>query len=243
MNRDTIKYIAVFTMLLNHIGHIFLTPPWSVIFIDIGYFTAITMCYFLVEGYRYTRSRKNYARRLLIGALLSQLPFSMAFAGAEQIISFQGFNMMFNLLSCFLLICVWDQVEDTGRRNVLTAGLALFSAFCDWSLLAPAFVLLFYTAGDSEKEKRKAWIKAIALHFLYSVLGHIKQSSILLVLAGALGAISGQVLAAICILYVYNGRRTERFKTFSQYFFYAFYPLHLLVLGVLRVILEGHVNW
>ena len=53
LTRDTIKYIAIFTMLLNHIANVLLpenTILWEV-FIDIGYFTAITMCYFLVEGF------------------------------------------------------------------------------------------------------------------------------------------------------------------------------------------------
>ena len=56
LNRDTIKYIAMFTMLLNHIATIFLTPgTWLFeFFLAIGYFTAITMIYFLVEGYHYT---------------------------------------------------------------------------------------------------------------------------------------------------------------------------------------------
>lgn len=49
MNRDEIKYIAMFTMLLNHIANIFLEPGTLLfeIFVDVGYFTAITMCYFL----------------------------------------------------------------------------------------------------------------------------------------------------------------------------------------------------
>ena len=77
LNRDAIKYIAVFTMLLNHISAIFLQPG-SLLgesFRVIGYFTAVTMVYFLVEGYRYTHSRKKYALRLLIFALISQVPY------------------------------------------------------------------------------------------------------------------------------------------------------------------------
>lgn len=54
LNRDVIKYIAMTAMLLNHIANIFLVPGtlWYEVLVDIGYFTAITMCYFLVEGFR-----------------------------------------------------------------------------------------------------------------------------------------------------------------------------------------------
>ncbi len=66
LNRDQIKYIAVFTMLLNHVANIFLQPGTFACeaLKDIGYFTAPVMCWFLVEGYRYTRSVKKYAGRL-----------------------------------------------------------------------------------------------------------------------------------------------------------------------------------
>lgn len=59
LSRDAIKYIAMFTMLLNHIADIFLqTGTWLCeIFIAVGYFTAISMIYFLVEGYQYTHSK------------------------------------------------------------------------------------------------------------------------------------------------------------------------------------------
>lgn len=48
LNRDVIKYIAITAMLLNHIANIFLVPGtlWYEVLVDIGYFTAITMCYF-----------------------------------------------------------------------------------------------------------------------------------------------------------------------------------------------------
>ena len=78
LTRDAIKYLAIFTMLLNHIANVLLpenTILWEV-FIDIGYFTAITMCYFLVEGFYYTHSRRKYGERLLIFAGISQVPYS-----------------------------------------------------------------------------------------------------------------------------------------------------------------------
>ena len=68
LNRDIIKYLAVFAMLLNHIANLFLTSGTLLceVFLDIGYFTAITMCYFLAEGYHYTRSKRKYGQRLLM---------------------------------------------------------------------------------------------------------------------------------------------------------------------------------
>ena len=151
LNRDVIKYIAMTAMLLNHIANIFLVPGtlWYEVLVDIGYFTAITMCYFLVEGFRYTHSRKQYALRLFGFGVVSQVPFSMAFA-QNGILEFQDFNMMFTLFLCFCSM----------------AGIA-----------ASGFV----------------------------------------------------------ILYLYNGQRAARGKKFSQWFFYLFYPVHLLVLGVIRV--------
>ena len=56
MSRNAIKYLAMAAMFCNHFAYIFLKEgsTGQEVMVDIGYFTAITMCYFLVEGYHYT---------------------------------------------------------------------------------------------------------------------------------------------------------------------------------------------
>ena len=76
MSRDSIKMVAMLTMLINHIANVFLPAgqPLTNLCLCIGYFTAVTMCFFLVEGYGCTRSKRRYAGRLLGFAVLAQLP-------------------------------------------------------------------------------------------------------------------------------------------------------------------------
>lgn len=100
LNRDTLKIIAAAAMLIDHIGWRFY--PFinlkAQVFHVLGRITLPIMCLFLTEGYFYTRSKKRYGLRMLLFALLSQLPYTM----------FQGihwynleFNVMFTLF--FLL--------------------------------------------------------------------------------------------------------------------------------------------
>ena len=119
MNRDQIKYVAMFTMLLNHIANVFLEPGTFLfeVMVDVGYFTAITMCYFLVEGYCYTRSKEKYGKRLLLFALISEIPFCLAFT-EEGTISFVSMNMLFTLFLCFLILYAMEKIPS-GTRHTL----------------------------------------------------------------------------------------------------------------------------
>ena len=108
MNRDTIKMLAMATMLVNHIANVFMpaSAPMTNLCLYIGYFTAVTMCYFLVEGYSYTHSKTNYAGRLLGFAVLAQLPYQLAFPDHGMGGSIQ-FNMLFTLLLCiYAVVCL-----------------------------------------------------------------------------------------------------------------------------------------
>lgn len=181
MSRDSIKMVAMLTMLINHIANVFLPAgqPLTNLCLCIGYFTAVTMCFFLVEGYGCTRSKRRYAGRLLGFAVLAQLPYQLAFP-ANGIAGFVQFNMLFTLLLCFLVLLVQEKIQDRVLRGVcivLGSGQVWEAVGCAVPILVSAFV----------------------------------------------------------ILYLYNGRRAARGRTFYKWFFYAFYPAHLLVLGLLRL--------
>jgi len=227
LNRDIIKYIAMVTMLLNHIANVFL-PHGTILYeilVDIGYFTAPTMCYFLVEGYQYTRSKRNYGLRLLGLAVLSQFPFALAIASPYTL------NMIFTLLLCFLILVVDEKVSYKSLRILLNGLLTLISIIADWPIFAPVFTMLFRWAG---KDRRRIAVAYGTVGFFffatYRIGGLFTLTDFLLAAASTLGiAASG-----IVILYFYNGKRIEKGRDFSKWFFYLFYPAHLLALGLIR---------
>ena len=138
LNRDQIKLLAIITMTFNHISHVLMTPGsvLAEVFEDIGYFTAMTMCFFLAEGYRYTRSKKAYAQRLFVFALISQIPYVLA-------VGFFQLNVLFTLLACFLIFCVMDSSLSKLQKKLLLAGLVLFTVVCDWAVILHGFYATF----------------------------------------------------------------------------------------------------
>ena len=77
LSGTTIKFIAIAAMLIDHIAWAFV-PTYSVfgqIMHVIGRITASIMCFFVAEGYYYTKNVKKYVLRLAIFALISHVPF------------------------------------------------------------------------------------------------------------------------------------------------------------------------
>ena len=171
LNRDVIKYAAVFAMLLNHMAHVFLREgSWEYeICVAVGYFTAVTMCYFLVEGYQYTRSKKKYGQRLLLFAMISQVPYQAAL-GIRQL------NMLFTLLFCFLILVCLEYIQDSAERSVCVCLLAAATCICDWGGLAAAFTVLFAQAYGSRRKLLYAYGVDYLLFSLVSAVEYAKKA-------------------------------------------------------------------
>jgi hypothetical protein len=236
LTRDAIKYAAVFAMLLNHAANVFLTPGTLLyeILADTGYFTAITMCYFLVEGYGFTRSKKKYGARLLIFAVLSEVPYCLAFT-KEGVMSFCGLNMLFTLFICFLILVAEEKIDDRRYKAAAVVMLTLASAACDWPVMAPVFTLLFIGARGDRAKTRRAFLLALPMFFVFQLVNGSGTYALGKNILCAAGAVTGIAASGGCILYLYNGRRALHGAAFSKWFFYVFYPAHLLVLGLIRL--------
>lgn len=237
LNRDTIKYIAMLTMLLNHIAHIFLergTPLYE-IFQDIGFFTAPVMCFFLVEGYEHTRSRVKYGLRLLLFAAVSQVPFYLAF-GYRQL------NMIYTLFCCFLILVVMERVDSPLLKMGFSMLLVFATALGDWPIVAPILTILLANDWGDRKMLARGFCLTYLLFALLNVQSYMNGEPGDLTLYAVVHALlSGLAIlaAAGTTLVLYNGERAQRGRTFSKWFFYVFYPGHLLLLYLIKISLHN----
>ena len=233
LSREAVKWIAILAMTGNHIA-LALLPPGLLqgILVNAGYFTAVAMCFFLAEGFRYTSSKKRYGQRLLLWGVISQFPFWLAFR-------FMAFNMMFTLFLCFLLLVVRTDQRFAGKRLILGILIVFASTLCDWPVLAPLFTLLFWNAGESREEKKKACGYVVILYgVLMFIIGCGGLYSPVEALAYAAASSMGPAAACLTILFLYNGRETSRGARAGRarkQFFYWYYPVHLLVIGLVKM--------
>ena len=123
-------------------------------------------------------------------------------------------------------------------RNLMIALMIFLSLFSDWALLAPVFTLLFAWVRNSEKRLKIAFTAAAVLFGVMSLAGGAERFSPGTNILYALGCMAGIALSGIVIVCFYNGRRAERGRKFSKWFFYWFYPVHLMILGMVRVFIE-----
>ena len=87
----------------------------------------------------------------------------------------------------------------------------------DWALMAPCYTLCLPGPKSPAGGTAQAFGWAMVLFAAVSLLS---QLGLLASLGGALGV----GLAGFAILFLYNGKRAEKGRRFSQWFFYLFYP-------------------
>ena len=243
LSRNQLKLIALLFMFLNHFAVIFLPEDSFIsdLLIGIGFFTMPVMCYLLAEGFLLTRSLKNYLLRLFVFALISQLPYDLAFT-KDAVLKVTNLNMIYTLWISLLLLAVHTRPFSEPLKWGLSLLLVLATIPADWGIFAPVFTLMFYYAGNTAKARKEVW----ALVVLTIGVNYAKWT-----------AVTGPLLAAVCVICFYqspvrkngipsmepenllpeNENKKESASALSRWFFYLFYPLHLLLLGIIRVML------
>ena len=226
MNRNTLKYIAVIAMITDHIALAFIgmDNPVGLTMRVIGRLTAPIMCYFLAEGYFYTRSKKNYGRRLLIFALISQVPFSYLLTG--RFLSTK-LNMIFTLFFCFMILVCLEKITNRFLRILTCLGIFLICTESDWGMVAPLWVIVFTAFRDDKKK--------MSIFYLIVCLFWTARSVSMAVGDGDMwysGLWQAGTVFALPILSIYNGEAGKSSR-FSKWFFYWFYPVHIMIIAVI----------
>ena len=233
MNREQIKLTAIAAMTINHTAMAFV-PPQSILYTimtDIGYITAVTMCYFLVEGYYYTRSKMAYMRRLGVSAVLSQAPYMLAL-GLCQL------NMLFTLLLCFIVVLVMDKFKHKVLKIFAVTVLFCSSCFCDWAFKAVLFTVFFNLAYQRKESLIIPFSAAFMVQFCLSLYAYQVAFPAGQALLLSLFSSVGIIVSGYLIIRKYNGQRSDKHKTFWKWFFYLYYPLHLMLLYLFKIVIR-----
>ena len=213
-----LKYIALLSMLLDHISYVLGSGYVSSVLHCIGRLAFPLFCFLLVEGYCHTSNVWKFAARLMAFAFLSEVPFDLFRFGACM--SPTGCNVMFTLLIGLLTMMVWNICCEANKSPLKL----VLGALCT----IPIFVL-------AELLKTEYGAFGVALIFvMYALRGDpIKRdisSAAILLGCNLKGAAS---LISLPLISLYNGERGKQ----NKWLFYIFYPAHFLVLYAIKSML------
>ena len=231
--------LAMALMLCDHLwGTIVPGNDWLTC---IGRIAFPIFAFMIVEGYFHTRNLKKYVCRLLIFAILSELPFNLAI-GSRWFYPIHQ-NVLWSFLLSIGLIHLNEKARAKGKLWLQIITLLTTTLF--GALLGLITMLDYYHAGVLTVlvfyflRQRKWWSflgQLICLWYInVEMLGGLGYE---LQLWGHTFFLSQQSFALLALIpiWLYRGKQGPHNK-FLQYTYYAFYPVHLLILGILKMIL------
>ncbi|MDO5377480.1 MAG: TraX family protein [Clostridia bacterium] len=221
MSSFSLRLIALVLMCVDHAGLALF--PSAGAFRCVGRLAFPLYCFLLAQGYRHTRDVRAYGRRLLLAAILSEIPFDLLIFGRVACAVEQ--NVLFSLLLGLLALWAADTLGGRPLYALLAAStlaLVAMAARVSYGWLGIALCLIFgFSAG------RKQLLGAAAALLLYTLgllFSGVARSWVLVSLCA---------LLSLPLLALYNGKRGPRAPLITL-LFYAAYPVHLLALAALR---------
>ena len=215
-----LKFIAVISMLIDHIAVVFQASLSESIYFVLraaGRLSFPLFCFLLVEGFFHTKNKKRYQQRLFIFAVLSELPYDLAFrylpvdrpdflAQLQHPLSVFSAAFQYSIyknIDTLILFCCLSEIlqTDCGAAGILC-------------------IFLFYSSYKERENNTGLTIKESLIDIAPTVLlTYIPPFPVQI-----------SALADSLLLRLYSGEKGKNHK----YFFYLFYPLHLVVLYLIK---------
>ena len=241
LNALQLKIIAMVCMLLDHM--------WATIIRGNDWMTCVGRLAFpifafqIAEGYARTRDRKAYRRRMLLWALISEIPFNLMLGGVLY-----PFHQ--NVMFTFWIALLFLEPVDCARQRGGGVGALIFLG---WTLLAFSLgtltmadyygygvlmVILFHVARNAPAEKL---LQLIGLYWInFRMMGGQVYPFALFGWEFEFPQ-QGFALLALVPIWLYNGEQGPYNKTIRR-LCYTFYPAHILALVMIGWIASFCLN-
>ncbi len=217
MTSSDLKIVACITMVLDHIG-VLLFPEFIILRI-IGRVSFPIFCFLLVEGYFHTSNIKKYLIRLALFALISEIPFDLAFTNTLFYLKHQ--NVFFTLFFGMLSIHLYDNYKKNNPFSFIYILLFIvinYFFYSDYGAIGIIMIFGFYLLRGKFVRLTLFVMTLVIVTFFWQLLSAKYMLSSVLVQLFQIGSLP--------LIYFYTGSRGLKIKKF----FYGFYPIHLLIL-------------
>lgn len=217
MTSFSLKFLACILMFIDHLAHI-LPNPLAFYFHLLGRIAFPIFAFQLTEGYIHTKNVKGYLMRLLILALISQIPFNLYFN------NFPSLNIFFTLFLGLIAIHIYSTLKYKSISLIFIGIIICMATLLqtDYSWFGILLILVFYLF------KNHKFILVFSFTIItfafFAISSNIFNFNVM--------CLCLCTIAAIIPLLLYNGNQGKKVK----YLFYVFYPLHLFLLYFIKVI-------
>ena len=238
LNANHLKLIAIIAMTVDHAADLlfpgFPANPVAIALHLIGRLTAPIMWFFVCEGFSHTRNLRNYLLRMFAFAIISHFAYCFAF-GINYVPFSSGF---FNQTSViwtlsWAIVALWLLNSATmlkeWQKVLLLILINLITFPADWSCIAVMAIVSMYSHRGNLK---KQMLTMMLWVLVYSAVSFSCVDKIYAVVQ--LG-----VILVYPFLRQYNGEKGT--AGWMKWFFYWYYPVHLLIIGLIRLAMYGNV--
>lgn len=227
LNRDALKFLALFLMTLGHwqicIRKVLQCRPLFWFTYSAEFFAPPAFFFFIAEGFRYTKSRKKYALRLLLCAIVTQIPHTLTVEKSTVKTLFLQWSVLMTLFLGLLALIVLHTDWKLPLRILVIAALTGLSLLlkAEWAVGGIVLILFFDLLHEKPLLRLAGFLPLMYAEVCVMCRGIQSGRQLLSLLLSPVAAI-------VVITFFYNGKKGH-FPGFSKYFFYIWYPLHLLL--------------
>ena len=238
LSQEQLKLLACLTMLSDHTAVILLpvlfpqTEFYQVfheLLRTVGRLAFPIYCFLLCEAAHFTRNSSRYGLRLLTAAILSELPFDLAFYGG---FTWEHQSVMVTLLLGFCEVELMERCPNFLLKALLSIPFILAAKYLHTDYGAKGVALIVLFSLTREFPHKLLW-QFFGMWFLFSP----HHLMVLNWLQGIPPTTQELCIFSMIPISMYSGRK-QHFGKGLQQLFYLFYPTHILLLWIIQEILS-----
>lgn len=234
---NQLHILAMLFMLLDHMWATVISGNMWMTYV--GRLAFPIFAFMLVQGYLHTHDLKKYKQRMLIVAIVSEIPFNLV-AGGSFFYPFHQ-NVCWTLLLGLYALEILDDIHASDilivrlKKAFKLMGILFIASLsmCDYGLLGIAMVFLFYITRNNQNADKL--FQLVGMIFLNTAMIGGMMIPIHFLIINIELPVQSFAVFSLLFIWLYNGNKGIKNKGL-QLGFYAFYPLHLLILGLIYIL-------